>query len=135
LHRLGIEPASDGAAGFGALHQAGVGQHVEMLHDRRERHGERLRQRADRKVRLLGEARQQGPARRVGKRGKDAIERGGTKLNHVVKYKAATRAVKRPPFGPEPTKANFVRRGAPASGVVQMQAFALTGYRSKITLA
>ena len=65
-----------------------------MFHDRRQRYGERRRQRADGKIRLLGEPRQQGPTRRVGKRGKGAIERGGTKLNHVVKYKAAAIAVK-----------------------------------------
>ena len=65
-----------------------------MFHDRRQRYGERRRQRADGKIRLLGKPHQQGPARRVGKRGKGAIERGSTKLNHVVKYKAAAIAVK-----------------------------------------
>ena len=58
--------------------QSGVGQHVEMFHDRRQRHLERLGERADGKVRLLGKPRHQGPPRRVGKRSEGAIERLGT---------------------------------------------------------
>ena len=53
------------------------------------------RQRADRKSGLLGEPRQQCPPRRVGKRGEGAVEGRRIKLNHVVKYRQAGRAVKR----------------------------------------
>ena len=65
-----------------------------MLHDRRQRHCERLRQRTDRQVRLFGEPRQQGPPRRISKGGESAIERGVAILNHVVKHKTAMAAVK-----------------------------------------
>jgi hypothetical protein len=44
LHRPGSQSARHDAAGFGARNQAGIRQHVEMLHDRGQRHRERLRQ-------------------------------------------------------------------------------------------
>jgi hypothetical protein len=59
-----------------------------MFHDRRQRHVERLRQRADGKVGLFGEPRQQRTPGRVGEGGKGTIERGGAKLNHMVKYRS-----------------------------------------------
>jgi len=65
-----------------------------MFHDRRQRHAERLRQRADRQSGLLGEPGQQGPPRRVGKRREGAVERRGIKLNHVVNYRRTVGAVK-----------------------------------------
>ena len=65
-----------------------------MFHDCRQRQVERLGQRADRKIRLFGEPRDQRAARRVGERGEGAVERGGAKLNHVVKYRNGTRGVK-----------------------------------------
>jgi hypothetical protein len=60
-----------------------------MLHDRRERHRERPGELADRNVLALIELRQQGAARRVGKRGKGAVERHLLILNHVVKCRDA----------------------------------------------
>ena len=95
-HRLGIKLAADGAATLAACHQPGIGENVEMLHDRRQRRAERLRQRADRQSGLLGESRQQSPPRRIGKRRKGAVEGYGVILNHVVKYKAGHRPVKLP---------------------------------------
>ena len=65
-----------------------------MFHYRRQRHAERLRQRADRQSGLLGEPGQQGPPRRVGKRREGAVERRGIKLNHVVNYRRTVGAVK-----------------------------------------
>jgi hypothetical protein len=65
-----------------------------MFHYRRQRHAERLRQRADRQSGLLGEPGQQGPPRRVGKRREGAVERHGIKLNHVVNYRRTVGAVK-----------------------------------------
>lgn len=76
-HRLGIEPAGDGASGLLAGDQAGIGQHVEMLHHRRQRHPERRRERAHRQLGLGGEAHHQRAARRIGKRRESAIERIG----------------------------------------------------------
>jgi hypothetical protein len=69
-----------------------------MFHDRGQRHGERLRQRADRKARLLGEPRQQGSPRRIGQRGKRTIERSAVILYHVVKYRTGLAAVKQAGF-------------------------------------
>ncbi len=94
MHGRGIELARDGTARFGARHQSGVGQNVEMLHDRRQRDRERLRQRADRKARLLGEPRQQRAPRRVGQRSESAIERRVAILNHIVKYMSGNNSVK-----------------------------------------
>ena len=50
-------------------------------------------------VGLFGKPRDQRAPRRIGKRGKGAIERGGTKLNHVVKYRPGRPTVKRPLLG------------------------------------
>ena len=85
-HRLGLEPAGDDAAGFFARDEAGVRQHVEMLHDRRQRDRKRRAKLADREIRPLGEPHHQRAARRVSERGEGAVEGSGRKLNHVVKY-------------------------------------------------
>jgi len=86
VQRRGREPAGDGASGLCARNEAGVGQDVEMLHDRRQRNVERRFQRADRKPGLAGEPQHQRAPRRVGKCRKGAIEGGGVKVNHVVNY-------------------------------------------------
>jgi hypothetical protein len=39
-HRLRLQPAGDGAARLLARDEAGVREHVEVLHHRRQRHGE-----------------------------------------------------------------------------------------------
>jgi len=65
-HRLCGQPACHGAAGFRARDQARVRQHVEMLHDRGQRHRERLRQIAHRNTVLPAEPRQQRAPGRVG---------------------------------------------------------------------
>jgi len=74
LHRFRSEPARHDAAGLFARDQAGIRQHVEMLHDRRQRHRKRLRQLADRKHVAVGEPRQQCAPRRIGERGKGAVQ-------------------------------------------------------------
>ena len=63
----------------------GVRQNVEMLHDRRQRHGEGPGKLAYGNVLALIELREQSAPRRVGKRGEGAVERGLLILNHVVK--------------------------------------------------
>jgi len=57
-----------------------------MFHDRRQRHRKRLRQLADREVRLLAQPRQQGAPGRIGERSERAVERGVLILNHTVNY-------------------------------------------------
>ena len=76
--------ASDAAARLGALNQARLGQHVEVLHDGGQRHRERSSELAHRQLRLLVETRQQGTARRIGKGREGAIERGILIVNHSV---------------------------------------------------
>ena len=94
FHRFGAQPAGDRAAGFVADHQPGIRQHVEMLHDRRQRHRERLGEFADRNFVGFAQSREQGPPRRIGERGKSAIEGGGLIVNHLVKYSWARMRVK-----------------------------------------
>jgi hypothetical protein len=74
LHRPRREPARHDAAGLFARDQSGIRQHVEMLHDRGQRHCERLRQLADRKRVTVGEPREQRAPRRIGERGKGAVQ-------------------------------------------------------------
>jgi hypothetical protein len=74
LHRLGGQPAGDDAAGLFACDQAGVRQHIEVLHDGGERHRKGLRQFADRDRVASGKPRQQRTPRRVGQRGKGVVQ-------------------------------------------------------------
>jgi hypothetical protein len=55
-----------------------------MLHDRGQRHRERLRQLTDRKAFTIAEPRQQRAPGRIGKRGKGAVQNLLLILNHVV---------------------------------------------------
>ena len=84
LHRLRGEPAGHDTAGLLARDEAGIGQHVEMLHDRRQRHRKRLGELADRKCISVGQPREQRPPRRVSQRGESAIESLIRILNHKV---------------------------------------------------
>ena len=74
LHRFRGQPARHDAAGLLARDETGVGQHLEMLHDRRQRHRKGLRQLADRERVAVGEPRHQRPPRRIGERGKGAVQ-------------------------------------------------------------
>jgi len=84
LHRRRGQPARHDAAGFGARDEACIRQHVEMLHDRRQRHRKWLRQLADRDAVPLAKPRQQRPPGRVRERGKGAVQHLLAILNHVV---------------------------------------------------
>jgi hypothetical protein len=84
LHRPGGQPARHDAAGFRARDQAGIRQHVEMLHDRGQRHRERLRQLAHRNAVLSVKPGQQCASRRVRERGEGTVQEVVSILNHVV---------------------------------------------------
>jgi len=84
LHRPGSQPARHDAAGFCARNQSGVRKHIEMLHDRRQRHREWLRQFAHRNAVLPAEPRQQRAPRRVRQRSKSAVQSMIAILNHLV---------------------------------------------------
>jgi hypothetical protein len=87
-HRMSGQPAGDDAAGLFARHEPGIREHIEMLHDRGQRHRKGLRQFADRERIARGELRQHRTPRRVGERRKGAIQRVGfgsiETLNHMV---------------------------------------------------
>jgi len=84
LHRPRGQPARHHAAGFGARDEACIREHVEMLHDRGQRHRKWLRQLADRDGVPLAKPRQQRPPRRVREGGKSAVQHLLAILNHVV---------------------------------------------------
>jgi len=66
LHRIGFELTGNGAPRLVPHDQSCIREHIEMLHDRGQRHREWPRQLADRKAVLLAEPGQQGAPRRVG---------------------------------------------------------------------
>jgi hypothetical protein len=84
LHRLGGQPARDRAAGLFARDQSGVRQHIEVLHDRGQRHRERLRQLADRQAFAIAKPRQKRAPGRIGQRGEGAVQIAFLILNHTV---------------------------------------------------
>jgi hypothetical protein len=75
-----------GPSGLLALDEPGAGQHVEVLHHRRQRHREGRRNLGDGQLRLPRKAVEDGAPRRVGERSKGQIELGSAIVNHVVKY-------------------------------------------------
>ena len=75
--------------------RVGPRQHVEVLHDRGQRHRERLRQLADGLIVALRQLLENGPPRRVRQGGERAIEPFVVNVNHVVKYLDMRRRVKR----------------------------------------
>jgi hypothetical protein len=84
LHRFRGEPARHDAAGLFAGDEAGVQQHIEMLHDRGQGHRKGFGEFANGNRIALGKTREQRPPRRIGKRGKGAIQDFISILNHVV---------------------------------------------------
>lgn len=84
FQRRRCEAADDGAAGFGARDQGRVRQHVEMLHDRWQRHGKRTRQVADGCTFPLAQLGDQRAPGRIGERRENVIQLGVLILNHVV---------------------------------------------------
>jgi len=84
LHRLGCQPTRHGATGLFARDQARIRQHIEMLHDRWQRHRKRVRQLADRDALPAAEPRQERPPRRIRERRKGAVQSLITILNHMV---------------------------------------------------
>jgi len=84
LHRAGGEPARHGAAGLLARDQPCVRQHIEMFHDRGQRHRKWLRQFAHRDGVPAAEPRQQCAPRRIRQRGEGAVQNRIVILNHTV---------------------------------------------------
>jgi hypothetical protein len=75
-----------GAPRLLALDEACAGQHVEVLHHRRQRHRERCGNLAHRQLRLTRQTVDNGAPGRIGKRSEGQIEPGIAIVNHVVKY-------------------------------------------------
>ena len=86
LHGRGDKLAGHGSARLRPGNQAGLGQDIKVLHDRRQRHVERLREFADRCAVMIAQTRQKRAAGRVGQRAEGSVEGGIHILNHMVKY-------------------------------------------------
>jgi hypothetical protein len=84
LHRVSSQAACHDATGFRACDQARIRQHVEMFHDRRQRHRKWLLEFAHRNAVPLAKPSQQRPPRRICERGKGAVEGSIAILNHMV---------------------------------------------------
>jgi hypothetical protein len=84
LHRLRRDTAGHHAPGLFANDEARIRQHVEMFHDRGQRHRKRRGQRAHGEHVGTSEPRQQRPSRRVRERCEGAVKCGISILNHVV---------------------------------------------------
>ena len=96
FHGCARELACDGAPDLVAREEARILENVEMLHDRRQRHREWLRQFADRHAVLLVEVRQKRAAGRIGEGAESPVERSVLILNHRVKYSGSDRARQAP---------------------------------------
>ncbi len=101
FHRRGRETARHRAPRFLACDETRLDQDVEMFHHGGQRHRERLRQRAHRKLALLRKAREQRAPCGVGKRCKGAVQRVVFMLNHAVKHRKRIREVKHEQMGRE----------------------------------
>ena len=88
LHGRSGQLAGDRAADLPAGDQAGVRQHIEMLHDGGQGNGEGPGELADRHGVLALELGDQGAPGGIGERGKGPVEGGRLILNHVVKFRA-----------------------------------------------
>jgi hypothetical protein len=84
LHRLGGQPARHRPAGLLARDQSGIGQHIEMLHDRGQRHRKGLRQFTHRNAFPAAQPLQQRAPGRIRQRGKGAVQHFFSILNHMV---------------------------------------------------
>jgi len=85
FHRRRPQTAAHRAPRLLALDQPGTGQHVEMLHHRRQGHRERSGDLGHGQLRLTRQAIDDGAPRRVGERREGKIELGVAIVNHVVK--------------------------------------------------
>jgi hypothetical protein len=95
-HRLRPQAAAHDAAILLTSDQSSPGQHIEMFHDRRQRHGKRFGEFAHREALLFAQPGEQGTPRWVGKRRKGAIQIWFRIVNHLVKYRPASEIVKPP---------------------------------------
>jgi hypothetical protein len=118
LHRPRGEAARHGAPGFRARDQAGVRQHVEVLHDRRQRHRKRPGQLAHRDAFLFVEPREQRAPRRVGECREGPVQGCVSILNHKVKYRGCGPRCQGAGGGFEPGRGGRSLRRAPLRGVV-----------------
>jgi hypothetical protein len=73
FHRLGLQFQRMHAPATAAADQSGIFQNAQMLRDRRQRHGIRPRQIGDATV-AVREMFQDAPSRRIGQRGKRAVQ-------------------------------------------------------------
>lgn len=95
FERRGAKPAAHGSACLVARHQAGVGEHSDVLHDVGQRHGERHCKLADGQGRRFRQPQQNRAPGRIGEGRERSIELCRLIANHMVKYYGAASGVKR----------------------------------------
>jgi hypothetical protein len=95
FHGRRRKAARNRAPRFLARNETRFREDVEVLHDSGQRHRERLRQRAHRKLVLLREAREQRTPCGVGKGREGAVQGVVFMLNHAVKHRKRAVEVKR----------------------------------------
>src|SRR5262249_10160701 len=88
--RLRPEPYRHGATGLRPGDEAGIAEHVEMLHHRRQLDREGLRQRADGCAVFTFEPGENRPPGRINERGKCPVEPFAI-VHHIGKYLARER--------------------------------------------
>ncbi len=106
LHRGRGQAARHCAACLGLGDQPRVRKHIEMLHDRGQRHVERFRKFADGDALASLQFCQQRAPGRVGDSGKHAVQAVGRIVNHVVKYRRVRHDVK----GRRPVELRLIAR-------------------------
>ena len=84
FQRTALELTAHYAAGLAAHDEPGIFQNTEMLDESRQRHGERLRELADRTFAAL-EPGEHSTARGIGKGAENRVELAGRIVNHKVK--------------------------------------------------
>src|SRR5262249_49343507 len=93
-HWFRTQATADDTSALLAANQAGIRQHIEMLHHGRQRHRKRLWEFAHREGGSFALSREQRPPRGGCQRGESPIEVWSVIVNHLVKYRAARRTVK-----------------------------------------
>ena len=86
FHRSSVQPAMHRAPALRTLDQICASQHIEMLHDGRQRHRKRRGKLRHCQIRLPSQAIDDGAPGGIGERGEGEVQLGIRIVNHMVKY-------------------------------------------------
>jgi len=93
-HWFRAQATTDDATILLAANETGIRKYIEMLHDGRQRHRERLRELTHGKAVFVAQPGKQCPPGRIGQRRKCSVKVWSLIVNHLVKYKSACILVK-----------------------------------------